>query len=255
MVIVSWCYNIVVAAIIAIFFTGCNQAAHNVVASDDNAIYPTSTQQINYLSTPEHYRDRIATFKKAPLTRKDIVFIGDSITEGGGNWSNRLGQPSVVNRGIGGDVTDGVLARLGEIRHFKPRAVFLMIGFNDVNNIHFSREEVRITSPKYTAKNILRIIEIISSGSPETQIIVQSILPCRNSTINELIRTVNAIVADASAHANFRFVDLYSHFTDHTGRLKTTLLDANAFGDGHLNEKGYQHWGRLITPLIDTVNQ
>ena len=62
----------------------------------------------------------------------EIVFIGNSITEGGKNWSEKFNIPNIRNRGIGGDVTDGVLERLGEIIFFKPKAVFILIGINDL---------------------------------------------------------------------------------------------------------------------------
>ena len=39
---------------------------------------------------------------------------------------------TLVNRGISGDFTNGVLARLEEITHYKPKAIFLLIGVNDL---------------------------------------------------------------------------------------------------------------------------
>jgi hypothetical protein len=57
----------------------------------------------------------IREFKSNPLNFNDIVFLGNSITESGKDWSKRLNYPNIKNRGIGGDVTDGVLARLDEI--------------------------------------------------------------------------------------------------------------------------------------------
>ena len=41
-----------------------------------------------------------------------IVFLGNSITEQGGDWGKRLGWSSLKNRGISGDVTEGVLRDL-----------------------------------------------------------------------------------------------------------------------------------------------
>ena len=54
----------------------------------------------------------------------DIVFIGNSITELGGDWGKRLDCSSLKNRGISGDVTEGVLKRLGEITYVKPKKYF-----------------------------------------------------------------------------------------------------------------------------------
>jgi hypothetical protein len=43
-----------------------------------------------------------------------IVFLGDSITEGG-HWSEIFGNGAVLNRGIGGDTTQDVLDRHGHV--------------------------------------------------------------------------------------------------------------------------------------------
>jgi lysophospholipase L1-like esterase len=72
---------------------------------------------------------------------KTIVCIGDSLTEGadlpvGHAWpslvANALGA-DVVNRGIGGDTSQGVLSRLyPEVIDRKPGFVFIMGGTNDL---------------------------------------------------------------------------------------------------------------------------
>src|SRR2546428_12689335 len=74
-----------------------------------------------------YYPKRIQEFKQAPLNFGEIVFIGNSITEGGRDWSGKFGIAHIRNRGIAGDVTDGVIKRLNEITYFKPKAVFILI--------------------------------------------------------------------------------------------------------------------------------
>ncbi len=55
---------------------------------------------------PEHYASRLAKFKVEKATRNHILFLGNSITEGG-NWRKLLGDSTVINRGISGDNTLG----------------------------------------------------------------------------------------------------------------------------------------------------
>ena len=72
---------------------------------------------------------------------KTIVCIGDSLTEGadlpvGHAWpslvANALGA-DVVNRGIGGDTTQGILSRLyPEVIAARPDFVFILGGTNDL---------------------------------------------------------------------------------------------------------------------------
>src|SRR5271165_261445 len=58
------------------------------------------------------YKDvRRGLFALSKMQTASIVMLGDSLTEGG-PWLELTGCPSIVNRGIGGDTTKGVLGRL-----------------------------------------------------------------------------------------------------------------------------------------------
>ena len=61
----------------------------------------------------------------------ELVMLGDSLTLNG-RWAERLADLRVANRGIGGDGVLGVEQRLGPILAGKPKAIFLMIGANDI---------------------------------------------------------------------------------------------------------------------------
>ena len=63
---------------------------------------------------PEHYARRVAYFETETVAPGKIIFLGNSITEGA-NWNELAGMRNVLNRGIGGDVTFGVLGRLEEV--------------------------------------------------------------------------------------------------------------------------------------------
>ncbi len=66
------------------------------------------------------YHKRIDEFKKDPIGYNKIVFLGNSITQGGGDWNDRFNISNAVNRGISGDCTVSMQARLEEIYHYKP---------------------------------------------------------------------------------------------------------------------------------------
>jgi len=57
----------------------------------------------------------------------DVVFIGDSITDGA-EWEDLFPSLKIANRGIGGDRTDGVLKRLDSIYSTSASRAFIMIG-------------------------------------------------------------------------------------------------------------------------------
>lgn len=69
----------------------------------------------------EHYYHRFLQFEdEAPIRRNDLVMLGNSLTEGGGDWAG-LQEPNVRNRGIIGDEVNGVLDGL----HLTPEGYAL----------------------------------------------------------------------------------------------------------------------------------
>lgn len=88
------------------------------------------------------YDQRATLFEVLPTSKKDIIFLGNSITNGG-EWAELLGNPHVKNRGISGDRTDGVLDRLHVITKGKPAKIFLLIGINDLSAAAASRKSPR----------------------------------------------------------------------------------------------------------------
>ncbi len=179
-----------------------------------------------------------------PLERGDIVFLGNSITQQGGDWSAKFARDDIKNRGIGGDVTDGVLARLAEIYHAKPKAVFLMIGINDIYNWH---NKWGIPSPEYVGKNILKIADEIHRKSPKTKIYIQTVLPTDLEPVKEAIIIVNDIIKSHEATGHYQVIDLYSAFVSPNGLIKPELTK-----DGiHLTLEGYELWVESLEEIMN----
>ena len=193
-----------------------------------------------------NYRKVIKEFKNNPLNYGDIVFLGNSITQGGKDWSERLDYPNVRNRGIGGDVTDGVLARIDEINYFKPKAVFLLIGINDLWN-NYNPDN---PSAEYIANNIIQIAQVINAQTPKTNIYVQTVLPIDKEQYKNNILKVNEIIKANEKENPYQIVDLYSIFVNENGLIRNDLST-----DGiHLNEKGYDTWVEFIKPIIYSID-
>lgn len=53
-----------------------------------------------------YYYQRVSLFEQLPISSDDILFIGNSITDGG-EWSELFQNSHVKNRGISGDTTWG----------------------------------------------------------------------------------------------------------------------------------------------------
>ena len=188
----------------------------------------------------ESYQHRTQILESLSIDSSNIVFLGNSLTEYG-EWQEFFNNPTIRNRGIGGEFTDGILRRLDPIIKGKPKQVFLMIGINDLI----------LHRPPHILANYRSIVERIRTESPSTELIVQSILPVNNTVkntglSNEDVLTLNEGIQKITTDFNLKYVDLHQKFKDPSGKLndKYTL-------DGiHLNRAGYDLWIGEIKDLV-----
>jgi len=189
---------------------------------------------------PKHYTERLAKFKKEPVVIGKIMFVGNSITEGG-KWRKLLKDSSVINRGISGDNTFGLLQRIDEITRYKPSSLFLLIGINDLSK-NIPNEKI--------IENIFAVISKVRAASPATKIFVESLLPVNpsvkgfptqfNKPTN--ILEINTQLKRFSDRLGYKYVDIHGSFT-----AKGDELDPKFTGDGlHLNPAGYIHMIELL---------
>src|SRR5262245_42569936 len=87
-------------------------------------------QDRGFESQGPYYRSKLASFEQA-AGDADVIMLGDSITEKI-DWRELFPGVSILNRGIGGDTSAGVLKRLDEVIARHPKIVFLMVGVNDL---------------------------------------------------------------------------------------------------------------------------
>ncbi len=193
----------------------------------------------------EIYKIRMATFKHEGLEKRGIIFLGNSLTQGG-DWTAWFPAQKPANRGISGDNTAGVLARLDEITDAKPAKLFLMIGINDISQNYKN---------DYLCKNFEKIIRKVLTESPETTIYIQSILPVNNDfgrykrLINKekQIEDLNSRLKKLCKKENIKYVNLYTLFLQNKCKLNSAYTT-----DGlHLNESGYQVWIKAISNMIE----
>ncbi|MFZ5515989.1 MAG: GDSL-type esterase/lipase family protein [Candidatus Zhuqueibacterota bacterium] len=199
-----------------------------------------------------HRAKRIAQFKQenAHLSApKTIILLGDSITEGF-DAARYFPSLPILNRGIVADHTgiegSGVLQRLDEsIYQCRPRAVFLMIGVNDLADKKYR--------PRQIAAGAEKIIQKIHRFDPSIAVYLQSALPAtgKYAHLNSLIVEYNRRLILIAAETHVEFIDLHAQFVDDSGQLK-----AEYSRDGiHLTDAGYDAWKQIVLPLLQQVLQ
>jgi lysophospholipase L1-like esterase len=174
-------------------------------------------------------------FEVLPVEAGSTVFLGDSITEGG-IWEDLFPGVRVHNRGISGDTTEGVLARLEQVVSGKPAKVFLLIGTNDLSM------EVPVET---IVGNIERIVTRFQQGSPDTTVYVQSVLP-RAAGYRDRVEALNGRLRDVVA-GKAKWVDLYPQFLD---PQDGSIRDEFSNDELHLLGGGYLVWRDAIAAHV-----
>ncbi len=202
-----------------------------------------SVGQTSKFST--YYEQRKSLFEILPDTKNEIIFLGNSITDGS-EWSELLENPRAKNRGISGDTSEGVLNRLYQVTRVEPAKVFLLIGINDLS---------KNISPDTIYVNICKIVSIIRTKSPKTQVYLQSIFPVNNTfktfathtSRTPQVKEINEKLKNICPKLGATYVDVFSELKN----PNDDLLNPMYTNDGlHLLGAGYVAWMKVIRKYL-----
>jgi lysophospholipase L1-like esterase len=186
-----------------------------------------------------YYDAKMQFFENVPKDTNEVIFIGDSITEGC-DWAELFGNHKLKNRGISNDDVAGVINRIQSIVESKPKKIFIMIGINDL---------ARGKSIHQILKDYERLISLITNKMPDTEIYIQSILPTKyqETRKNGDIMKINTGLNQLSIKYNLIFINLFDSFRDEKNELNLTY----SFDGLHLNGNGYFLWKKLISNYVN----
>ena len=178
----------------------------------------------------------------------NVVFIGDSITQGWGDtgksvWEARFAPLGAVNYGIGGDSTRQVLWRIdhGALDGIQPRAVVLAIGTNNLYSDHNDGSDEEI------AEGIGAVVKAVRAKLPAAHIVLAGILPRQNEYFSGRIRKINKLIAPLADANKLSWVDATDSFAESLGKVKPALYDADQL---HLNAAGYATLAEILAPVL-----
>lgn len=193
----------------------------------------------------EYHDQRRSLFEVLPICSSDIVFLGNSITDGC-EWSELFDNRHVKNRGISGDRTAWLLERLDPIIEGHPKKLFLMIGINDL---------AAGMSPERIVADVSRLIDRFQQESKWTKVYVQSLLPVNGSDFSKfpnhyahghLVVTTNKQLEALCDSKGVTYLDVWGALADDQGEL-----DKRYTNDGlHLTGEGYLVWRDAIKNYV-----
>lgn len=193
-----------------------------------------SVSQVNTYDIWNETRNSLLS--NLPIDSNDIVFVGNSLTEG--FPVAEIFGSHVKNRGIGGNRTYHIIQRMNKILNSHTKKIFIEAGINDL------RDGVSVDS---VFKNYRQIIDFIRDTSPKTFIYVQSVFPTSGeyAKFNIAVAELNKLLTDYCAEIGVKYVDIYSMLLQN-GQLNDRFTD-----DGlHLNGKGYRIWEKAVETYV-----
>ncbi|MCI1720273.1 MAG: GDSL-type esterase/lipase family protein [Bacteroidales bacterium] len=230
----------------------------------------TEAQNLNPMAQKDgakytnYYYTRLEQFaKESPICKEDIVFLGNSLIEGG-KWdtyfpaaNQRLARRggAIRNRGIIGDIADGISDRLGDVVKGEPKKIFLITGANDVSH------DLTADSIIVLVKNL---VEKIKAETPRTKIYMMSLLPINESFKRykrltgktAMISEINAGLAEVARKEHVKFINLYPLFlaggkADLNMPAKDQVMNPAISPDGlHVTAEGYAIWAKAIKRYV-----
>ena len=182
---------------------------------------------------------------RAPV---DVVFMGDSITEGWFDKRPGFFTPGRIDRGIGGQTTSQMMLRMmSDVIALKPRAVHIMGGTNDIAGntgpmtAQMSEDNVRAMTDVAQRHRIKVLIASVppAAGFPwAPKIETRAAIAALNRRLQRLARDTGAT-----------WVDYHPVLDDGSGAMKPGLA-----GDGvHPTEAGYDAMATVIEPILRRV--
>lgn len=197
--------------------------------------------------------------------RPDVVFIGDSITEmfDPAVWFPECGF--IVNRGIGGDVAEGVRFRFDwDVIQLQPKVCVAMIGVNNIGDLDTmavnmlsesgNYEALREQIPKIVKNELLPCYEEIAEKCEKAGIslIFCAITPVSHDLSvgfdyrNLQIDLLNEGIREIAARHGIPFCDFSVLFKDELGQCRSDItLDRL-----HPNCLGYEKMTEMLRPLL-----
>lgn len=185
-------------------------------------------------------------FAEEKVDKNQIVLLGDSMIN---YWdtSKFFDNDNIINRGIPGDTTKGVLKRLHQIIEIEPSVVIMSIGTNDIALINDSIENI--------VKRILSIKFEIEEKLPKTKVYILSSTPVlknnKISNLNYILNRDNDIIDEINSELALftKIIDVNSYLKDVNNDLKLEYT----YDGIHLNEIGYTKYSEIVAKKIEEL--
>lgn len=214
--------------------------------AEDPAVPAPRTREYSWMKVATWNERHEQYLKRAKEGKCDLLFLGDSITEGWGNndtWKKFYAPRHAVNFGIGGDTTQNVHWRItnGELEGLLPKAIVLMIGTNNFG-LHNDK-------PEDVVRGVEALVKALRMKLPDTDILLLGMFPRDakpDTDFRKRIKTANEGLAKLADDKSVFYLDIGGKFLAEDGTLPKEIMPDFL----HLSPKGYEIWAEAIEPSV-----
>jgi lysophospholipase L1-like esterase len=198
---------------------------------------------------------------KAKAGGVDVLFLGDSITQGWENngkeaWAKTFAPLKAANFGIGGDRTQHVLWRITEGKELEgidPKVAVIMIGTNNIST----------DTAEQIADGVAAILAELRKQRPKVKVLLLGVFPRSGKPAKDLkdtsmvsaaelhpkVKQINQRLAKMDDGKNVKYLDIGDKFLDKDGGLSKAIMNDYL----HLTPKGYQIWADAIKKPVEDL--
>jgi lysophospholipase L1-like esterase len=189
------------------------------------------------------YNKTLAAAQKQPPAPGGIICIGSSHMQLWKSVKTDLAPLTVHNYGIGGSRMNQAAEHFVDnlAIPFKPRAVILYEGSNDIN---------AGAKPETVLENFRKLSGKLHAALPQTRLYVLGVVPSpgkRFLKIAELRKTNELLAKECATQPWMKFIDVTEPLIGADGKPKEELFKP---GDIHMLPAGYAVWKSVIAPVI-----
>lgn len=172
-----------------------------------------------------------------------IVFAGDSLTATWKTLGADFPGARVANRGIGGDVSRGLLFRFEEdVLALHPKAIVILIGINDLT----AKQPASAT-----LANIRSMLELKQSQQPAVPVVLCTVPPSANpkAPVDEAQRRLlnDGLRKIAKETKRVAVVDLFAATATADNVPDTRYFSPDQL---HLSSAGHARWKQALLPAL-----
>jgi beta-glucosidase len=198
----------------------------------------------------QRHRSKLSEIKAAKAPPQ-IVFIGDSITQGWEEsglttWKKYFKSLNAINLGFNGDCTEHVLWRIeqGELDNMNPSIIIMMIGTNNAGH--------RKEDPQHTFLGIKAILSRIRQKQPNAQTVLLAIFPrgqFTNDPLRKMTSETNALIRQLADNKHIHYLDINEKFLTEDGELTKEVAEDFL----HINAQQYDVWAKAMIKTISSL--